>query len=42
MNDKEGGWLSPDALKEVDYNDFICDTNDDNYGFKNWNAWFTR
>lgn len=42
MNKQEDGWFSPDALKKVDYNDYICDPNHPNYGFENWNDWFTR
>lgn len=42
MNGKAGGWLSPEALKRVNYNDFVCDPSAPNYGFKSWHDWFTR
>lgn len=42
MNSEEGGWFSPKALKCVEYNDFICNPNAPNYGFKSWHEWFLR
>jgi phosphatidylserine decarboxylase len=42
MNGRENGWLSPAALKRVDYNDYICDPSAPHYGFKSWHDWFTR
>jgi phosphatidylserine decarboxylase len=42
MNSQEGGWLSPEALKRVNYADFHCDPSAPNYGFKSWHDWFTR
>jgi phosphatidylserine decarboxylase len=34
--------LSPEALKRVNYNDFICNPSAPHYGFKSWHDWFTR
>lgn len=42
LNSEEGGWLSPAALKKVNYDDFICDQNATHYGFKSWHQWFLR
>jgi phosphatidylserine decarboxylase len=42
MNGEEDGWLSPAALKRVNYADFICDPSAPNYGFTSWHDWFTR
>jgi phosphatidylserine decarboxylase len=42
LNHEEGGWLSEDALKEINYNDFVCDQSAPHYGFQCWNDWFTR
>ena len=36
------GWLCPQALSYIDYNDIVCDQSAPNYGFKCWNDWFTR
>jgi phosphatidylserine decarboxylase len=42
MNGEEDGWLSPAALKRVNYADFVCDPSAPNYGFRSWHDWFTR
>jgi phosphatidylserine decarboxylase len=42
MNGNEGGWLSPPALKRVNYSEFECDPSAPNFGFKSWHDWFTR
>lgn len=42
LNSEEGGWLSPPALKKVNYDDFICDPTAPYYGFKSWHQWFLR
>ena len=42
VNGEEGGWLCPEALKRVDYNEFVCDPTAPNFGFKSWHDWFTR
>jgi phosphatidylserine decarboxylase len=42
MNDKEGGWLCKEALARVNYDHFVCNTNEPHFGFKSWNDWFTR
>jgi phosphatidylserine decarboxylase len=42
LNHEAGGWLSEEALKEVNYNDFVCDQSAPHYGFQCWNDWFTR
>ena len=34
MNGEPDGWLSPAALKRINYNDFICNPKDTYYGFK--------
>jgi phosphatidylserine decarboxylase len=42
MTKREDGWFSPNALKKINYDDFVCDPKHPNYGFENWNDWFTR
>lgn len=42
LNNQENGWLCPEALKRINYNDFICNQNALHYGFKSWHDWFTR
>jgi phosphatidylserine decarboxylase len=42
MNGEEGGWLSPAALKRVDYSEYVCNPTVPHYGFKSWHDWFTR
>lgn len=38
----KGGWLSEEASKYLNYNDFVCDKTKPHYGFKCWNDWFIR
>jgi phosphatidylserine decarboxylase len=42
LNEQENGWLSPEAQKWIDYDEFLCDRTRPHYGFGSWNAWFTR
>ena len=42
MNAEADGWLSPAAVKRVNYADYICDPSAPHYGFKSWHDWFTR
>lgn len=42
LNTSETGWLCDKAIKELALDEFIIDENDEHYGFKSWNDFFTR
>ena len=42
LTTSEGGWLSPDAVKQLRLDDFVLDKNDPHWGFKSWNDFFHR
>lgn len=42
LNTDETGWLCPEAVKELELDEYIIDKEDEHYGFKSWNDFFTR
>lgn len=42
LNDTPTGWLSTDAKKAVNLDEFVTDPSDPYYGFKSWNDFFIR
>lgn len=42
LNTSEKGWLCEEAVEELKLDDYIIDKNDEYYGFKSWNDFFTR
>ena len=36
------GWFCPDALKEMDMSEFICEPSLPYWGYQSWNEFFTR
>ncbi len=42
LNTNENGWLCPEAVKELELDEYIIDKTDEHYGFISWNDFFTR
>lgn len=42
LNTSETGWLCDAAKKELELDSFECNTSAEHYGFRSWNAFFTR
>jgi phosphatidylserine decarboxylase len=44
LTKSKGGWLSPEALRAMPnfVDDFICDLEDEYFGFNSWDDFFTR
>lgn len=42
LNTNENGWLCPEAVKELELDEYIIDKTDEHYGFTSWNDFFTR
>lgn len=42
LNTTENGWLCPEAVKELELDEYIIDKTDEHYGFTSWNDFFTR
>lgn len=42
LNTNENGWLCPEAVKELELDEYIIDKTDKHYGFISWNDFFTR
>ena len=36
------GWFSPEAQKQLDMSQFVCDPDKPYWGFSSWNSFFTR
>ncbi|MDD4868653.1 MAG: phosphatidylserine decarboxylase family protein, partial [Mycobacterium sp.] len=42
LNDTPSGWMSPEARRTLGIGQFVHDPDDEHWGFKSWNDFFTR